>query len=34
MTDDHLLKKAAPQGQSIKVRIENPLRWVMEELIK
>jgi predicted nucleic acid-binding protein len=33
-TDDHLLKKAAPQGQSIKVRIENPLRWVMEELIK
>ena len=33
-TDDHFLKKAAPQGQSIKVRIENPLRWVMEELIK
>jgi predicted nucleic acid-binding protein len=32
--DDHLLKKAASQGQTVKVRIENPLRWVTEELIK
>jgi predicted nucleic acid-binding protein len=33
-TDDHLLKKATSQGQSIKVRLENPLRWLMEELIR
>jgi len=33
-TDDRLLKKATSQGQSIKVRLENPLRWLMEELIK
>ena len=33
-TDDHLLKKASSLGQSIKVRLENPLRWLMEELIK
>ena len=33
-TDDHLLKKATSQGQSIKVRLENPLRWLMEGFIK
>ena len=33
-TDDHLLKKAISHMEFIKVRIENPLRWVMEELIK
>jgi predicted nucleic acid-binding protein len=33
-TDDHLLKKAISNRESIKVRIENPLRWLMEELIK
>ena len=33
-TDDHLLKKAISHRGSIKVRIENPLRWLMEELIK
>ena len=33
-TDDHLLKKATSQGRSIKVRLANPLRWLMEELIK
>jgi hypothetical protein len=29
-----LLKKAISNRESIKVRIENPLRWLMEELIK
>lgn len=33
-TDDHLLKKATSHGQFIKVRLENPLTWLMEELIK
>ena len=33
-TDDQLLKKGTFHGQFIKVRIENPLRWLMEELIK
>jgi len=33
-TDDHLLKKATSQGHLIKVRLENPLKWLMEELIK
>lgn len=33
-TDDHLLKKAISHRESIKVRIENPLRWLMEELNK
>ena len=33
-TDDHLLKKAASQGHSLKVRLDNPLRWLMEELVK
>jgi predicted nucleic acid-binding protein len=33
-TDDHLLKKATSQGQFIKVRLENPLKWLTEELIK
>jgi len=33
-TDGHLLKKATSLGQSIKIRLENPLRWLMEELIK
>jgi predicted nucleic acid-binding protein len=33
-TDDHLLKKAKSHGQVIKVRLENPLRWLMEEFIK
>ena len=33
-TDDHLLKKATSQGHFIKVRLENPLKWLMEELIK
>jgi predicted nucleic acid-binding protein len=33
-TDDHLLKKAASQKKLLKVKIENPLRWLMEELMK
>jgi predicted nucleic acid-binding protein len=33
-TDDHLLKKAISKRKFIKVRLENPLRWLMEELIK
>jgi predicted nucleic acid-binding protein len=33
-TDDHLLKKAKFHRQLIKTRLENPLRWLMEELIK
>jgi predicted nucleic acid-binding protein len=33
-TDDHLLKKAASQSKLLKVKIENPLRWLMEELMK
>ena len=33
-TDDHLLKKAMSHREFLKVRLENPLRWLMEELIK
>jgi predicted nucleic acid-binding protein len=33
-TDDHLLKKAISKRKFIKVGLENPLRWLMEELIK
>jgi predicted nucleic acid-binding protein len=33
-TDDQLLKKRTSHEQFIKVRLENPLRWLMEELIK
>ena len=33
-TDDHLLKKAVSQKEFIKVRFENPLKWLMEEFIK
>ena len=33
-TDDHLLKKAISHREPLKVRIENPIRWLMEELIK
>ena len=33
-TDDHLLKKAISHRGFIRVRLENPLRWLMEELIK
>jgi predicted nucleic acid-binding protein len=33
-TDDHLLKKAISHREFIRVRLENPLRWLMEELIK
>ena len=33
-TDDHLLKKATSQGKLLKVKIENPLKWLMEDLIK
>ncbi len=31
-TDDHLLSKAAQNKKMLKVRIENPLRWVTEVL--
>ena len=33
-TDDSLLKKATSHREFIRVRLENPLRWLMEELIK
>jgi len=33
-TDDHLLKKVISKRKFIKVRLENPLRWLMEEFIK
>jgi len=33
-TDDHLLKKATSQRKLLKVKIENPLKWLMEDLIK
>jgi predicted nucleic acid-binding protein len=33
-TDDHLLKKAMSQTELIRVRLENPLRWLIEELMK
>jgi predicted nucleic acid-binding protein len=33
-TDDHLLKKATSQRKLLNVKIENPLKWLMEELIK
>ena len=33
-TDDHLLKKAISHREFIRVRLENPLRWLTEELIK
>jgi predicted nucleic acid-binding protein len=33
-TDDHLLKKATSQRKLLKVKIENPLKWLMEELMK
>jgi predicted nucleic acid-binding protein len=33
-TDDHLLKKATSQRKFLKVKIENPLKWLMEELMK
>lgn len=31
-TDDNLLSKAAQNRRSLKVKIENPLQWVMEVL--
>jgi predicted nucleic acid-binding protein len=33
-TDDYLLKKAISYREFTKVRLENPLKWLMEELIK
>ena len=33
-TDDHLLKKTTSQRKLLNVKIENPLKWLMEELIK
>ena len=33
-TDDYLLKKAISQREFIKVKLENPLKWLMEEFIK
>jgi len=33
-TDDQLLKKAISQRELIKVKLVNPLRWLMEEFIK
>jgi predicted nucleic acid-binding protein len=33
-TDDHLLKKALSHREFLRIRLENPLRWLMEELIK
>lgn len=33
-TDDDLLKKATSQRKLLKVKIENPLKWLMEDLIK
>jgi predicted nucleic acid-binding protein len=33
-TDDDLLKKAALQRKPLKVKIENPVKWLMEDLIK
>ena len=33
-TDDRLLKKAISHRGFIRVRLENPLRWLIEELIK
>ena len=29
-TDDNLLSKAAQNKKTLKVKVENPLRWVME----
>ena len=31
-TDDHLLSKAAQNKKTLKIKIENPLRWAMEVL--
>ncbi len=31
-TDDNLLSKALKSGKALKVKVENPLRWVMEAL--
>jgi predicted nucleic acid-binding protein len=33
-TDHDLLKKAMSQRKLLKVKIENPLKWLMEDLIK
>ena len=33
-TDDHLLKKAISYQKSIKVRLQNPLSWLTEELME
>ena len=33
-TDDYLLKKAISQREFIKVKLVNPLKWLMEEFIK
>ena len=34
-TDDHLLKKAISQKEHLRVRLENPLHWlIMEELVR
>jgi predicted nucleic acid-binding protein len=33
-TDDSLLRKATSHREFIRVRLKNPLRWLMEELIK
>lgn len=33
-TDDHLLKKARSQKDFIRVRLENPLTWLMKEFIQ
>ena len=33
-TDDSLLKKAASHRELIRVRLDNPLSWLTEELIK
>jgi predicted nucleic acid-binding protein len=32
-TDDHLLKKTTSQRKLLNVKIENPLKWLMEELV-
>ena len=33
-TDDDFLKKATSQRKLLKVKIENPLKWLMEDLMK
>jgi predicted nucleic acid-binding protein len=33
-TDDDLLKKALQKKEVLKVRLENPLKWLMEEIEK